>query len=602
MTTLQFLCTLTLGRSHVMMPRLSCLLRVMFLTSSLLLFALANPAVGQLLTRVTDPTNPIVTDAANSGGVSWIDLDDDGDLELFVANGNLVNQNEALYWNAGGGEFLRTTTGPVVTDGGSSIGGTFGDYDNDGHHDLFVTNRNNFGNFLYHADGDTLFTKITTGSPVEDIANSNSSSWSDLDRDGDLDLYVVNFAAADFLYENVGAPTFELIPVEDAAPLPGTGPSIPGAWADFDNDRDQDLFLGVAGTANDILWRNDGAFEFTAIPFSDGRATLGGSWGDFDNDGDLDLIATSFLNQRSILYVNGGPPSYPLVPNTVSILSNTPANAVGSGWGDYDNDGDLDLFIATDSQNNLLFENGGPPNYTFTRITNGSAVNDGGSSFGCVWGDYDEDGALDLVVANQQNQVNFLYHNEGNDNSWITVRCVGTLSNRSGIGARVRIKAVIDGIPIWQTQEVVAQSGYNAQNLDLHFGLGVTAQVDSLVVEWPSGDDDVVTDVAPDQLMRVVQGDSPAAVLDPYGSEVELNVIAGRRLSYSIPEAGRVQIALFDVSGRLVLRLPSGLMEAGRHEVSLEPSRFQAGLFFCRFLFEGRRGQALRRARVLPMP
>ncbi len=559
----------------------------------------APRADAQSFTRVTDPSNPVVTDAWNSGGGSWIDLDQDGDLDLFVANGNLVSQNNALYLNLGGGAFKRVTTGAIVNDGGSSIGGTWGDYENDGRADLFVTNRNNVGNFLYHATGDTTFTRITTGRIVTDVSNSNSSSWSDLDRDGDLDLYVVNFTAADFLYRNEGGPAFTFAAIDTAGLLAGTGPSIPGAWADYDNDRDQDLFLGIAGTGNDVLWRNEGHFAFTAVPFADGRSTLGGSWGDFDNDGDLDLVATNFLNQKSILYRNGGAPSYALTPDLASPVSNVAASAVGSGWGDYDNDGDLDLFLATDSQHSLLFDNGGPPSYAFTRITSHTLVNDIGSSFGCVWGDYDADGALDLFVANQLNQPDFLFHNDGNAKHWLTVRLTGTLSNRSAIGARVRVRAIVQGAAIWQTQEVLGQTGYNSQNLDLHFGLDQSAVVDSISIDWPSGGRDLLLAVAADQLLRVVEGSSTAAIdASSARGDVKLwQVGTSATIRLVLPSAIEARLRLYDPSGRL---LRDRLVRAG--ELDLERSGSLAGgVYVCRlsYLDGGRAAErSLRLVRV----
>src|SRR5205085_7300684 len=147
----------------------------------------AAAAHAQNLDRVTDPVNPVVADAYESGGGTWVDLVGDGYLDLVVPHGNLTVQAGALYRNTRTGSFVRVVTGPVATNSGSSIGGAIGDFDNDGFPDLFVTNRNNFGNFLYRGLGDTLFTRITSGPPVTDIANSNSSSWVDLDRDGLLD-------------------------------------------------------------------------------------------------------------------------------------------------------------------------------------------------------------------------------------------------------------------------------------------------------------------------------------------------------------------------------------------------------------------------------
>src|SRR5262245_47955785 len=168
-------------------------------------FTLASPAASvPVFTHITDPTNPIITEPVESDGGSWIDLDGDGFLDLFVANGNLSNQNNSLYLHTTNMSFVKVVTGAIVNDGGSSIGKIWSDWDRDEIPDLFVTNRNNFGNFLYHGLGDTTFAKVTTGQVVTDIANSNSSSWIDIDGDGDLDLYVVNFQGDDYLYVNGG--------------------------------------------------------------------------------------------------------------------------------------------------------------------------------------------------------------------------------------------------------------------------------------------------------------------------------------------------------------------------------------------------------------
>jgi hypothetical protein len=535
----------------------------------------------------------VVNDQAESGGACWIDLNDDDLLDLFVANGNLTNQDDALYLNTGSG-FMKITTGPVVHDGGPSIGGTWGDYDADGRADLFVTNRNNFGNFLYHADGDTNFTKITSGDVVTDIGNSNSSSWTDLDGDGQLDLYVVNFGGPDFAYRNNGPPAFSFTGIDTMALAQGTAPTIPGAWADYDQDRDQDLFLGFAGTLNDRLYRNEGSFRFTEIPFADGRATLGASWGDFDNDGDLDLFTAIFLNQGNILYRNGGAPAFALIPVGTEVMPANAGNSVGSGWGDYDNDGDLDLFIANDGQNNLLFENSGPPGYTFTRILAGDPVSDGGNSFGTVWGDYDADGDLDLFVANRLNQVNFLYRNEGNANHWLKVRLTGTQSNRSAIGARVRVHATISGVPRWQTREVLGQTGYNSQNLELHFGLGDASVADTVRIEWPAGDVRSFPDVGVDRLLRIVEGaggtgleSAPAPPLE----RIELGQVGTGIppiVRFRLPRLAHVTLELYDITGRHVATALDERRAPGLYTEPLTAVRgAPRGVYLCRMSVPG---------------
>jgi len=553
---------------------------------------LPSASHAQTFTRILDAANPVVNDTLESGGGCWVDLNDDGHLELFVAHGNLADQDNSLYWNNGAGGFVRVSTGPVVGDGGSSIGGTLADFDADGLLDLFVTNRNNFGNFLYRGEGDSVFSRITTGEPATDVANSNSASWVDVDRDGDLDLYCVNFGGNDFLYQNGGAPGFDLVAVDTTAPQIGSAPTIVGAWSDYDNDRDADFFVAIAGAGNDVLYRNDGGLRFTSVAFADGRSTLGASWGDYDNDGDLDLVAANFLNQSNILYNNGGAPGFALTPVAGSAVASIAGNNIGSGWGDYDNDGDLDLFVARDGQNNLLFENDGPPSYSFTRVLAGAIVNDGGNSFGCVWGDYDADGALDLFVANRLNQPDFLYHNDGNANHWLGVRCAGAPPNGSAIGARVRVRATVSGSARWQMRDVEAQSGYNSQNLDLHFGFGDATVAESLIVQWPSGPADTLLGVPLDTLLRLselspateVGVGSPASGA-PAGaiSLAQIGTAGSLALQVVLPEPAQLRLALYDLSGRLVRTLSHGVYGAGTHRFECnQPDALPSGVYVCR--------------------
>jgi enediyne biosynthesis protein E4 len=457
----------------------------------------------QIFTRVVDSLNAVTTDMAESGGGSWVDINNDGLLDLFVANGNLSSQDNSLYLNAGSGNFIKVTTGNIVTDGGSSIGSTWADYNHDGFLDCFVTNRNNFGNFLYNGNGDTVFTKIITGSIVTDIGNSNSSSWVDADNNGILDLYTVNFQNADFFYLGDGSPGYTL--TSQAPVSSGTQFSIPGAWADYNNDLFPDLFIGNSGTQNDFLFTNTGSLVFTQSTFTDASATLGASWADYDNDGDLDLFVANYLNDTSILYKNSGTPSFLLTPfDSSGIL--IIGNSVGSAWGDVDDDGDLDLFVCDDGSNNHLFLNSGFPNYTFTVVSVGQVVSDAGNSFGCAFGDYDNDGHLDLFVANRLNQQNFLYHNDGNANNWITIKCTGIASNSSALGAKVFVKATINGIPVWQMQEVSVQTGYNSQNLWLHFGLAQSSVADTIVIKWPSGITDTCRNVNANIFYTALEG------------------------------------------------------------------------------------------------
>src|SRR5262245_9785459 len=268
---------------------------VAWLNAGLLIVSAYPPDLkAQTFTKITE--GPVVNDGSNSTGASWADYDGDGFLDLFVASGNQTPQNDLLYRNNRNGTFTQITSGDIVTAGGSSIGGAWGDYDNDGGPDLFVANRQGENNFLFRNDGNGTFTKITTGNIVTDGGDSNSCSWVDLDNDGDLDLYVINFSQADFLYLNNGNGTFTR--VTSGPPVTDVSFSISGAWADYDNDGDLDLFISNGRNQNNSLYRNDGNGAFTKITsgaiVNDGGNSIGCSWGDYDNDGNADLFVANF--------------------------------------------------------------------------------------------------------------------------------------------------------------------------------------------------------------------------------------------------------------------------------------------------------------------
>lgn len=542
----------------------------------------------QTFTKITDPGNAVVNEMLESGGGFWTDLNNDGWLDLFVANGNLTSQNNSLFINDKNGGFIKVLTGPVVTDGGSSIGGAFADYNNDGKSDLFVTNRNFFKNFLYSGNGDSTFTKIITGSIINDSANSNSGHWVDIDLDGDLDLFVINFQENDFLYLNNGQPFFDFTKIDTAAfLLDGNEFSIDAVWSDFNNDRLPDLFKGNAGMQNDNLYRNNGDLTFTKTVIADGRSTLGASWGDYNNDGNQDLFAANFLNQNNILYRNSGAPQYELTAINTGVVSNDGGSSVGSCWGDIDNDGDLDLFVCNDDfQNNFLYMNNGAPDYTFTKISAGSVVNDGGNSFGCVFGDYNNDGALDLFVANRLNQKNFLYVNNGNSNNWIGIKCKGVISAKSAIGTKVRIKSQINGQPVWQLREIQSQSGYNSGNLILNFGLGTAAIIDSLKIEWLSGTTTVFTNLQVNSYITVSEDGNITSVkklsISPDFFELKQNYPNPFNpvtdIGYNLPFNSFVSLKIYDILGNEVGVLVDEYQNSGSHKVKFDVNRIRKGI------------------------
>jgi len=209
-----------------------------------------------------------VNDNSRSTGGSWADYDHDGYLDLFVSNGNQNVQNNLLYLNDQTGSLIKIDTGAIVSDGGSSVGSTWGDPDNDGDPDLFVANREGADNFLYQNNANGSFTRIDTGDIVNDGGNSNISHWVDIDQDNDLDLFVINFLDTNFLYFNNGDGSFTKVDTGLIVTDPA-GFSISGNWGNYDNDGDLDLFVCNGGSQNNLLYQNNGNSIFTKITTGD---------------------------------------------------------------------------------------------------------------------------------------------------------------------------------------------------------------------------------------------------------------------------------------------------------------------------------------------
>jgi hypothetical protein len=447
---------------------------------------------------------PVVTDRGDSTGCAWGDYDSDGNLDLFVSNfGTPFNY---LYHNNGDGSFTRITAGAIATDDTNSEGASWGDYDNDGYLDLFVAVGLGGNDLLYRNNGDGSFARITSGPAVQSGGNSRGCAWGDYDNDGYLDLFVANEQSQNnFLFHNNGDGTFAKITSGNI--VNDGGASYGCAWGDYDNDGHLDLFVPNLNQ-NNFLYHNNGDGTFTRINsgriVSDGGASQGCAWGDYDNDGFLDLFVAN-RNQKNFLYHNDGNGTFAAITN--GAIVNDLGYSWSPAWIDYDNDGFLDLFVANGppsgpGQNNFLYHNNGDG--TFTRVTTGSVVNDGAISGGCAWGDYNNDGFLDLFVSNLNDQNNLLYRNDGNSNNWLTVRCVGQLSNRSGIGTKVRTKTVEQSR--WQMREISGGSGYGSQNAPYaYFGLGADTNIEVVRLEWPNGVVQELYAVAPKQFLTVTE-------------------------------------------------------------------------------------------------
>jgi hypothetical protein len=555
------LLTSAFARSSFILPPSSFILAV-------LLCIAASAFAG--FTQITE--GDIVNDGGWSYACGWADINSDGFPDLVVMNNNgNQGKHNFLYLNNGDGTFTRVAEGPVVADSGSSYGCSWADIDNDGDADLFVSNYNE-NNCLYLNNGDGAFTKVTAGRIVTDGGKSTGCAWADYDRDGLLDLFVCNRDEVNFLYHNDGGGSFTRILT--GAIATDVDNSSGCAWGDYDNDGWPDLFVANVQTPN-CLYHNEGDGTFTKVTsgaiVSDTSLCNGASWADYDNDGDLDLVVPTGVlgTYNDLLYRNEGADSFTRVTGT-PITAN-PTWSGGSGWGDFDNDADLDLFIGGYDGHNRLYEGDGAGN--FTSIDTGAVVLSDNYIMAATWCDYDNDGQLDLYTArnNYFGGNSHLYHNDGGWNHWLTVRLVGTVSNRPAIGARVYASARVNSQPVRQLREITSQSGgcnSGQSPLDAAFGLGDATFVDTLAVWWPSGRADTLFDVPADRFITITEGqtalaESPARapiVSDDLRMTIAPNPCdAQAAINLTLTAGGAARLEIIDAAGRVV-RSWSGIL------------------------------------------
>ncbi len=448
-------------------------------------------------------------DISNSWGMAWGDYDNDGFEDLYVAEYEMSN-GSFLYHNNGNGTFTKDSSIVIAIDGGSSIAGTWGDYNNDGNLDLFVANNTGALNALYKNNGSGNFTKITTGGIANYSGYCHGATWVDYNNDGYLDMFVTDYMPTRFnlLYKNNGDETFTQI--TNSALVQEAKYSIGATWADYDNDGDMDVFVPATSGQSNSLFRNNGAGAFekmTNVGISlDNASSVGSSWGDVDNDGDLDLFVANTGGMDNFFYFNDGDGTFTQVHS--GLLVTNGGNSSGSNWVDIDNDGDLDLYVCNDrTESNALYINDGTGNFTKPAT---SLSTDLGNSFSQAWSDFDNDGDIDVLVGNHSNENNVFFENtRSNCNNWFGIKLTGTNSNRSAIGARIWLKATINGQQTWQLKEISAQTGGGAgsqNSLKALFGLGDATTVDSIVVLWPSGYRQVVTNQSVNSYTDIIEG------------------------------------------------------------------------------------------------
>lgn len=460
----------------------------------------------------------LTTTPSASRSANFIDINGDGWDDVFISNGPFGGEANMLYINNQDGTFTTIVTDDIVLDFDRSDGASFADVDNDGDLDGFVVTfgQNGVGkkNYFYRNNGDGSFTyepDIAMGIP---LTYSEMATWIDANNDQNLDLYVTNSVGnlRNLYFENQGDGSF--LQVTNLAITDDFLPSRSIDWVDYDNDGDSDLFITNEEGHTNSLFRNDGPNNFTQITNAtitlDTNNSVGSSWADIDNDGDFDLFVANYdtNGEANQLFINDN--------GTFTEVSNSPVtlaitNSFGSTFGDVDNDGDLDLFVCNaylpSQTTNFLYINDGTG--TFSLDTTSALALHQGNTFGAAFGDYDNDGWLDILLANTENesQNNSLFHNTGSGNNWVKLHCTGTNSNTSAVGAIVKLKATIHGESVWQTRRIAASSGYCSQNsYTVHFGLGDASEIEELIVSWPIGISESFKNLSINEIHSIVEG------------------------------------------------------------------------------------------------
>lgn len=495
-------------------------------------------------------------------GCAFIDYDNDGWLDIFLLSGQLLENTPAgatnrLYHNNRDGTFTDVTEKAGLQKTGWASAVATGDYNNDGFEDLFVTYWGQ--NVLYRNNGNGTFSDVTSQAGLlhDDTRWGSGCTFIDYDRDGKLDLFVANYLRFDFakvpkpgenascnwkgiptncgprglppgrvwLYYNNGDGTFR--DVSDASGVSKSKGSycMTAVAADFDNDSWPDVYVACDSTPS-FLFKNNHDGTFSEVGLESGvalnedgmeQAGMGLGVGDYNLDGNLDILKTHFADDTAILYRNDGKGNFEDMTNAAGLGVETRYLGWGAAIFDPDNDGYPDLFWVTGSvypeiEKVLPSYPFKSPRILFRNLKNGKfeeLLDQAGpgiaalhASRGCAFGDFDNDGDVDILVMNMNEPPSLLRNDVTGSNHWTKVKLIGTKSNRSAIGARVTARY---GGHV-QAQEVLSQASfYSANDPRLHFGLGDATKVD-LEVRWPNGGIEKFAALEADRLITIREG------------------------------------------------------------------------------------------------
>jgi hypothetical protein len=447
------------------------------------------------------------------------------------------------------------------------------------------------GNFnlalkLYKNSG-TAFTDYTSTAGVNFTGWGGSINWFDFNNDGKIDVMYGNDGVPyhyNYLFRNDNLISFTNVAYQSG--ITDSTSTLTIATGDYDNDGDLDIFCGTQTTGvpgTNFLYKNNGDGTFTDVTAASGLITYSytwaADWGDFDNDGDLDLYIGN-SNAANQLYRNNGDGTFTEVAVQYGVAD--PTATFSCGWADYDNDGDLDLYVANGSAGiDKLYRNDGS---TFTDVAAQAGTNDSRHSSCISWGDYNNDGFMDVYLVNNGTENRLYKNNGGNSNKWLILKLQGVQSNRSAVGARVKVVAG----SLSMIREVQGGSGGKGQNsLPVEFGLGQASNIDSIIIRWPSGLVQGFANIEPNQIITVIEGQAigiknPSSIVHEWKLKQNYpNPFNPRTvIPYSLSKAGQVKIITYDILGREVQRMVDNYQQAGEYEVDFMGKFSATGVYF----------------------
>jgi enediyne biosynthesis protein E4 len=524
----------------------------------------------QILHDFTDEAGALgIDNPGHSWAGAFADIDNDGDLDLYVSNGGTYgNDVNAMYRNEGE-TFTNVTAAAAVVDNGNGASVAFADFDRDGDQDLFLSrggfSRRGQSDRLLSNDGAGVFTDISAEAGVDQASSSRAVVLGDYNNDGFVDLFVSHRRGRDnTLYRNV-AGVFENVSQQRDIVDSTSAWGGPGVFSDFDNDGDLDLYAGFLGEY-DLIYAEVGMAQYAVSLAGDAGDLAGIAAGDYDLDGDLDIHVTN-SSGRSALRRNDMSTT---LFTDVGSETGTENLAVGTGCAfiDFDNDGDLDLLVSNLTSINRMYVNEGGA-YADHAIAFG--LDDDRESRGVMVGDIDNDGDEDVYVLNQDG-ANGLYRNGDIDHGFLRVQVHGVESNPDGIGARLYAH-LGDRVLM---REVNGTAGNSYSDRSVTFGLGQRSKVDSLIVSWPSGIRQHVGPLAANSLLQIEEGLTPTAVADDSQVTPAVSWLATAYpnpfnpetvLRFSVGVEGPVVIDLYNALGQRVRRLLEDDVMAGEHAV-----------------------------------